>query len=129
MPSDMNDLAVARQRSPKHPNGLSVSVRAVFTAWEQCQEAEQDEALDQIDGFTRPPGRFSAKQKCRDLTLLRSPLPSSATDVPTLSDEDMSIFFNVVPPGNQITPRDTPRTRNRIPAPSGPLWRTIVCVL
>ncbi len=62
--------------------------------------------MDQIDGFTRPPGRFTAKQKCRDLTLLRSPLPSSATDVPPLSDEDMSVFFDGVPPGNSITPRD-----------------------
>ena len=58
MPSDMTNLALARQRWPKHPNGLSAPVRAVFTAWEQCQQAEQDEALDQIDGFTRPPGRF-----------------------------------------------------------------------
>ena len=51
----MTNLARARQRWPKHPNGLSAPVRAVFTAWEQCQQAEQDEALDQIDGFTRPP--------------------------------------------------------------------------
>jgi hypothetical protein len=55
MPSDMTSLARARQRWPKHPNGLSAPVRAVLTAWEQCQQAEQDEALDQIDGFTRPP--------------------------------------------------------------------------
>jgi hypothetical protein len=66
-PSDMNGLAIARQRWPKNTNGLSAPVRAVFTAWEQCQTAEQDEALDQIDGFTRPPGRFTSKQKCRDL--------------------------------------------------------------
>jgi hypothetical protein len=106
MPSDMNVLAIARQRWPKHPNGLSAPVRAVFTAWEQCQAAEQDGALDQIDGFTRPPGRFTAKQKCRDLALLRFPLPSSATDVPPLSDEDISVFFDGVPPENPITPRD-----------------------
>jgi hypothetical protein len=62
--------------------------------------------LDQIDGFTRPPGRFTAKQKCRDLTLLRSPLPSSATAVPLLSDEDMPDFFDGVPWGSPITPRD-----------------------
>jgi hypothetical protein len=100
MPSDMNVLAIARQRWPKHPNGLSAPVSAVLTAWEQCRTAEQDEALDQIDGFTRPPGRFTSKQKCRDLTLLRSPLPSSVTEVPPLSDEEMSIFFDGVPPGS-----------------------------
>ena len=112
MPPDMTSLALARQRWPKHPNGLSAPVRAVFTAWEQCQQAEQDEALDQIDGFTRPPGRFTSKQKCRDLTLLRSPLPSSTTDVPPLSDEDMSVFFDTVPPGDTSTPRDNPRDRD-----------------
>ena len=112
MPSDMTGLALARQRWPKHPNGLSAPVRAVFTAWEQCQEGEQDEALDQIDGFTRPPGRFTSKQKCRDLTLLRSPLPSSSTDVPILSDEDVSIFFDTVSPGTSSTPRDAPRDRD-----------------
>jgi hypothetical protein len=58
--------------------------------------------------LTRPPGQFTSKQKCRDLTLLRSPLPPSATDVPTLSDEDMSVFFDTVPPAHVITPRDTP---------------------
>jgi hypothetical protein len=54
MSSDMIGLAIARQRWPKHPNGLPPPVHAVFTAWEQCREADQDEALDQIDGFTRP---------------------------------------------------------------------------
>ena len=112
MPSDMANLAIARQRWPKHPNGLPAPVRAVFTAWEQCQQAEQDEALDQIDGFTRPPGRFTSKQKCRDLTLLRSPLPLSATDVLPLSDEDMSVFFDTVPPGDTNTPRDRSRDRD-----------------
>ncbi len=48
MLSDMNGSAVARQRWRKHPNGLSAPVRAVFTAWEQCQAAEQDEALNQM---------------------------------------------------------------------------------
>ncbi len=69
-------------------------------AWEQCDEQERDEALAQIEGFTKPPGRFLAKQKCRDLTLLRSPLPSSSAVVPVLTDADVSPFF-----GGAVTPR------------------------
>ncbi len=57
MPSDMTGLALARQRWPKHPNGLSAPVRAVFTAWEQRQEVEQDEALLGPDRWLRPPPR------------------------------------------------------------------------
>ena len=106
MPSDMNSLVIARQRWPKNTNGLAAPVRAVFNAWERCRETDQDEALELIDGFTRPPGRFTAKQKCRDLTLLRSPLPSSAKNVSPLSEEDVAVFFDgAPPPGLQNTPR------------------------
>ena len=70
-----------------------------FHAWEQCREADQDVALGLIEGLTRSPGRYSTKQKCRDLTLLRSPLPSSMSSVPPLSADDLSVFF-----GAEVTP-------------------------
>ena len=99
MPIDMNKLITARQRWPKRTDTLPASVQAVFEAWEQCGDQERDEALAQIEGFTKPPGRFLAKQKCRDLTLMRSPLPNSAAIVPALTDADVSLFF-----GNTVTP-------------------------
>jgi len=104
----MNSLVIARQRWPKNTNGLAAPVCAVFNAWERCRETDQDEALELIDGFTRPPGRFTAKQKCRDLTLLRSPLSSSAKNVSPLSEEDVAVFFDGAPPPG---PQNTPRAR------------------
>jgi hypothetical protein len=98
MPSDMNSLAFARQRWPKNTNSLAAPVRAVFNAWDRCRETDQDDALELIDGFTRPSGRSTAKQKCRDLTLMRSPLPSSAPNVSPLSGEEVAVFFEGAPP-------------------------------
>ena len=99
MPIDMNKLVTARQRWPKRTDTLPASVQAVFGAWEQCGDKERDEALAQIEGFTKPPGRFLAKQKCRDLTLMRSPLSNAAATVPALTAADVSILF-----GNTVTP-------------------------
>ena len=99
----VDNLAKARQRWPKRANNLPSPVQAVFDAWEQCEETQLDEALEQIEGFTRPPGRFSVKQKCRDLTLLLSPLPSAMSAVPPLTEADVSVFF-----GQVVTPRDRP---------------------
>ncbi len=99
MAVDMENLSEARQRWPRSTASLSAPVKAVFQAWEQCLDHEQDEALERIDGFTRPPGRFTSKQKCRDLTLLRSPLPSTMRSVPTLSEADVADFF-----GRVVTP-------------------------
>ncbi len=56
-----------------------------------------DAALERIDGYTRPPGRMTPRVKCRDLTLLRSPLPASCTVQP-LSEADVTTFFTA-PPG------------------------------
>jgi hypothetical protein len=92
-------LAEARNRWPKRSSDLPAEVRGVFEAWEQCREGELDVALGFIDGFFKPPGRFSSKQKCRDLTLLRSPLLSSITSVTPLSEADVSAFF-----GRAVTP-------------------------
>ena len=99
MAVDMNRLTKARQLWPKNTANLPAPVQAIFQAWEQCREADQDEALRLIEGLTRSPGRYSAKQKCRDLTLLRSPLPSSMSSIPPLSAEDVAVFF-----GNEVTP-------------------------
>ena len=72
-------------------------------AWEQCSEQERDEALARVEGFTKSPGRFLSKQKSRDLTLLRSPLPPSSAAVPTLTDDDVSVFFDrVVTPARRL---------------------------
>ena len=82
-----------KARWPKRTDTLPASVQAGFGAWEQCGDRERDEALAQVEGFTKPPGRFLAKQKCRDLTLMRSPLPNSVAPVPALTADDVSIFF------------------------------------
>ena len=72
-------------------------------AWEQCSEQERDEALARVEGFTKSPGRFLSKQKSRDLTLLRSPLPPSSAAVQTLTDDDVSVFFDrVVTPARRL---------------------------
>jgi hypothetical protein len=99
MAVDMSRLTKARQLWPKQTTNLAAPVQAFYHAWEQCREADQDAALETIAGFTRSPGRYSTKQKCRDLTLLRTPLPSSAGPVPPLSDEDVAVFF-----GGVVTP-------------------------
>jgi hypothetical protein len=99
MAVDMNRLTKARQLWPKNTANLPAAVQAVFHAWEQCREADQDVALGLIEGLTRSPGRYSTKQKCRDLTLLRSPLPSSMSSAPPLSAEDLSVFL-----GTEVTP-------------------------
>ncbi len=41
----------------------------------------------------KPPSRFGTKQKCRDLTLLRSPLPASIQSVPPLPASALAVFF------------------------------------
>jgi hypothetical protein len=99
MAVDMNRLTKARQLWQKNTANLPAAVQAVFHAWEQCREADQDVALGLIEGLTRSPGRYSTKQKCRDLTLLRSPLPSSMSSAPPLSADDLSVFF-----GAEVTP-------------------------
>jgi hypothetical protein len=99
MSNSVDGLAKVRTRWPWRPADLPAEVRGVFEAWEQCREREFDEALGRIDGFFKPPERFSNKQKCRDLTLLRSPLPPSITSVTPLSESDVSVFF-----GRVVTP-------------------------
>jgi hypothetical protein len=99
MSNSLDGLAEARARWPRKPADLPAEVWGVFEAWERCREAELDEALGRIERFFKPPGRFSSKQKCRDLTLLRSPLPPSITSVNHLSEADVSTFF-----GRMVTP-------------------------
>jgi hypothetical protein len=101
----LDDLALARQRWPQRHTDLPAAVQAVFTAWTKCRETEQDNALNRVEGFFKPPGRFTAKQKCRDLTLLRSPLPPSASSVTPLTRKDFSPFFRPV----ALTPHEEDR--------------------
>jgi hypothetical protein len=52
--------------------------------------------LDRTERFYKPPGRFTSKQKYRDLTPLRSVLPSSVTSNTPISCEDVVVFFRQV---------------------------------
>ena len=93
MAVDMCRLTQARQKWPKQTASLAAPVQAYYHAWEQCSAADQDAALARIEGLTRSPGRYSAKQKCRDLTLLLSPLPTSVHPAPPLTEDDVAVFF------------------------------------
>jgi hypothetical protein len=92
----LEDLALARQRWLQRQTDLPVAVQAMFTAWTKCRETEQDDALSQITGVFKPPGCLTTKQKCRDLTLLQSSLPSSAPFVAPLTRKDVAVFFRTV---------------------------------
>jgi hypothetical protein len=104
---DMNLMTAARQCWPPRESQLPEQVRAVFNAWEMCHTSELDGALAKIEGFTNPPGRFGTKQKCRDLTLLRSPLPASIQSVSPLPESALVEFF-----GTEGTPHP-PDKRDR----------------
>jgi hypothetical protein len=52
MAVDMNRLTKARQLWPKQTANLAAPVQAFYHAWEQCREADQDAALETIEGFT-----------------------------------------------------------------------------
>ncbi len=97
MSFDLTGLPSARKRWPKRQEALPAAVQTVFEAWDNCLEQQQDDALSLIEGFAKPPGRFTSKQKSRDLTLLRSPLPPGIT-VPPLSAEDVAFFFGGTTP-------------------------------
>ena len=88
MAVDMSRLTKTRQLWRKQTANLAAPVQAFYHAWEQCREVDQDAALRLIEGLTRSPGRYSTKQKCRDLTILRSPLSSSMSSIPPISAED-----------------------------------------
>ena len=103
---DMNLMTAARQRWPTKEDKLPTQVRAVFDAWSMCHASELDGALAKFEGFTKPPGRVGTKQKCRDLTLLRSPLPASITTVSHLPESALVEFFG--PEGTPGSPERSP---------------------
>ena len=104
MSFDLTGLPSARKRWPKRHDTLPAAVQTVFEAWDNCLEQQQDDALNLIEGFAKPPGRFTSKQKSRDLTLLRSPLPSGISVHP-LSAEDVAVFFGGTAPPFSVTPK------------------------
>ena len=104
MSFDLTGLPSARKRWPRRHDTLPAAVQTVFEAWDNCLEQQQDDALSLIEGYDKPPGRFSSKQKSRDLTLLRSPLPSGISVQP-LSTDDVAFFFGETPPPPLVTPR------------------------
>ena len=104
MSFDLTGLPSARKRWPKRHDTLPAAVQTVFDAWDNCLEQQQDDALGLIEGYYKPPGRFSSRQKSRDLTLLRSPLPSGISVQP-LSADDVAFFFGETAPPPQVTPK------------------------
>jgi hypothetical protein len=119
----VDGLAEAHTNRPRRPADLTEDVRGVFDAWGQCREAELDQALGRVDGFFKPPGRFSSKQKCCDLMLLRSPLPLSITSVTPLSEADVtSLFGRVVTPSERRGDSDGDSVRS---SPSEDRMQTI----
>ena len=71
------DIEALRARWPASPNDLPEAALAVFAAWSRATEETLRKALDDEvgRGFVQPKGTYSKDQKCRDLTILRSPLP------------------------------------------------------
>ena len=62
---------------PASPNDLPEAALAVFAAWSRATEETIRKALEEEvgRGFVQPRGHYPKDHKCRDLTLLRSPLP------------------------------------------------------
>ena len=104
MSFDLTGLPSARKRWPKRHDTLPAAVQTVYDAWDNCLEQQQDDALSLIAGFSKPPGRFTSKQKSRDLTLLRSPLPTGITVHPLFA-EDVAVFFGGSVPPSAVTPQ------------------------
>ena len=75
--STMADIEALRARWPASPNDLPEAALAVFAAWSRATEETLRKALDDEvrRGFVQPNGTYSKDQKCRNLTILRSPLP------------------------------------------------------
>jgi hypothetical protein len=73
----MADIEALRARWPASPNDLPEAALAVFAAWSRATEETLRKALDdEVNrGFVQPKGAYSKDQKCRYLTILRSPLP------------------------------------------------------
>ncbi len=71
------DIKAIRARWPASPNDLPEAVLAVFAAWSCATEETIRKALeDEVGrGFVKPKGNYTKDHKCRDLTILRSPLP------------------------------------------------------
>jgi hypothetical protein len=73
----MADIEALRARWPVPPNDLPEAALAVFAAWSRATEETIRKALeDEVSrGFVQPKGAYPRDQKCRDLTILRHPLP------------------------------------------------------
>jgi hypothetical protein len=71
------DIEAIRARWPASPNDLPEAALAVFAAWSRATEETIRKALeDEVGrGFVKPKGTYTKDHKCRDLTILRSPLP------------------------------------------------------
>jgi hypothetical protein len=80
--SELDDL---RAKWPEDVNNLPAEAQAVFAAWSRCSANDVKRALDGVEGFGRPPAPYQKAAKCRDLTLLCTPLPRSIRGVTPLA--------------------------------------------
>ena len=84
--SELDDL---RAKWPEDVNNLPVEAQAVFAAWSRCSANDVKRALGGVDGFGRPPAPHQKAIKCRDLALLRTPLPRSIRGVTPLAAQQV----------------------------------------
>ena len=111
----MADIDALRARWPASPNDLPEAALAVFAAWSRATEETIRKALeDEVGrGFTHPKGTYSRDQKCRDLTILRSPLPRTlrgAGGRSALSTRQLADIGTVSPEMASPSIQDTPNT-------------------
>ena len=108
----MADIEALRARWPASPNDLPEAALAVFAAWSRATEETLRKALDDevSRGFVQPKGTYSKDQKCRDLTILRSPLPRTLRGSgarTALSTRQLADIGTVQTPLESPSPQDT----------------------
>ena len=92
-----DELNAFRVKWPEDVNDLPAEAQAVFAAWNKCSANDVKRALDGTAGFDRPPAPYQKAAKCRDLTLLRTPLPRSIRGLPPLSVTQVEEIGQVTP--------------------------------
>ncbi len=115
------DIDAIRARWLASPNDLPEAALAVFAAWSRATEETIRKALeDEVGrGFVKPKGNYTKDHKCRDLTILRSPLPRTlrTTGVRTaLSSRQLADIGALSPEEAPPSPQETTAVVNSIQA-------------